>query len=154
MSISVRIAPFPQTRVAAVEHRGSPSDEYATAAKLIAWRRRNRLPPSDHRTFGLHYIGNQSEPSEHRVDFCVATDDEILPNSEGVVEKIIPACRCAVARHLGSRELNLAAIHIWEKWLPGSGEQPSGLPMIFHYVNVGPDVREADMVTDVYLPLL
>ena len=66
----------------------------------------------------------------------------------------IPGCRCAVARHLGSRARNLAAIYLWEQWLPESGEQASGLPMIFHYVNVGPDVKESDMVTDVYLPLL
>jgi AraC family transcriptional regulator len=155
MSFSVRIKQFPQTRVAAVEHRGDPSGEYATSAKLIAWRIRNRLPPSSHKTFGLHYIDARStDPSEHRVDFCVATDDEIAPNPEGVIEKLIPGCRCAVARHLGSRARNLAAVYLWERWLPESGEQASGLPMIFHYINVGPQVKESDMLTDVYLPLL
>ena len=27
-------------------------------------------------------------------------------------------------------------------------------PMIFHYVNVGPNVKPEEMITDVYLPLL
>ena len=154
MSITVRITQFPQTRVAAIEHRGSPSEEYSTSAKLIAWRRRNGLPPSAHKTFGLHYFDFSSAgPTEHRVDFCVSTEDEIAPNPEGVIEKIIPACRCAVAQHLGARTKNLAAAYLVERWLLESGEQPSGLPMIFHYVNVGPDVREIDMITDVYLPL-
>lgn len=27
-------------------------------------------------------------------------------------------------------------------------------PVFFHYVNVGPNLREEEMLTDVYLPLL
>ena len=38
-------------------------------------------------------------------------------------------------------------------WLPASGEQASGLPMIFHYLTVGPGIAAADRITDVYLPL-
>ena len=34
-----------------------------------------------------------------------------------------------------------------------SGEAASGDPSIFHYVNVGPGVRDEDAITDVYLPL-
>ncbi len=38
-----------------------------------------------------------------------------------------------------------------------SGCQPaasrSDFPMFFHYVNAGPDIRDAGMITDVYLPL-
>ena len=37
--------------------------------------------------------------------------------------------------------------------LPASGEAAGDFPIFFHYVNVGPDVKEADMITDVYLPL-
>jgi DNA gyrase inhibitor GyrI len=29
----------------------------------------------------------------------------------------------------------------------------SGQPIVFHYVNVGPDVKEREAITDVYLPL-
>jgi AraC family transcriptional regulator len=154
MTIAVHIVQFAQTKVACIEHRGSPTEEYATTARLIAWRVRNRLPPSRHATYGLHYTDYRTiEPSLHRVDFCVATDEEIAPNAEGVVAKTIPACRCAVVRHHGSGKNNLSAFHLWDRWLPASGEQPSGLPMIFHYVNVGPDVQASDMVIDVYLPL-
>jgi len=155
VTIAVHIAQFAQTRVACIEHRGSPSEEYSTTAKLVTWRIRNRLPPSRHATYGLHYTDYRTiEPSQHLVEFCVATDDEVAPNPEGVVAKTIQACRCAVARHLGSGKNNLAAFYLWDQWLPTSGEHPSGLPMIFHYVNVGPNLRESDMVTDVYLPLL
>jgi AraC family transcriptional regulator len=37
--------------------------------------------------------------------------------------------------------------------LPQSGELPGNFPIFFHYVNVGPNVREEEMITDVYLPL-
>lgn len=40
-----------------------------------------------------------------------------------------------------------------ETWLPQGGEWPGNFPVFFHYVNVGPDVREEDMITDVYMPL-
>lgn len=29
----------------------------------------------------------------------------------------------------------------------------SGYPIIFHYVNVGPDVKDEEAITDVYMPL-
>jgi AraC family transcriptional regulator len=34
-----------------------------------------------------------------------------------------------------------------------SGEAPGDFPVFFHYVNVGPNVRREEMITDVYLPL-
>ena len=46
-----------------------------------------------------------------------------------------------------------AAVHLYEDWLPASGESLRDFPIFFHYVNVGPNVREEDMITDVYLPL-
>lgn len=47
----------------------------------------------------------------------------------------------------------MATIYLFETWLPQSGESSGDFPIFFHYVNVGPDVREEEMITDVYLPL-
>jgi AraC family transcriptional regulator len=58
-----------------------------------------------------------------------------------------------VARHLGSRSHNAAAVYLYDVWLPQSGELPGDFPMFFHYVNVGQGVQEHEMITDVYLPL-
>lgn len=150
----VGIVSFPETPVAAVEHRGDPALEHATAHRLIAWRIAHRLAPDRHATYGVHHTDPRSTPpAEHRVDLCVAFDGEVAPNAEGVVAKLIPACRCAVTRHVGSRAHVSAALHLVEQWLPASGEQAGAFPMFFHYVNVGPHVTEAEMVTDVYLPL-
>ena len=69
------------------------------------------------------------------------------------LEKTIPGHRCARARDIGSRSDNKAVVYLFEKWLPQSHEIPGDFPVFFHYVNVGPNVREEDMITDVYLPL-
>jgi AraC family transcriptional regulator len=152
--MEVSIVEFPETRVAVVEHRGPPELEYETSKKLIEWRVQNGVPPSKHRTFGVHYTDPSTvSPSEHRVDFCVSYDKVVPPNPQGIVSKIIPACRCALTRHVGSRSHNPAALYLYQEWLPRSGESPGDFPIFFHYVNVGPHVQEYEMITDVYLPL-
>ena len=60
----------------------------------------------------------------------------------------------AKARHFGSRETISAAQYLYGQWLPSSDEKAADYPIFFHYVNVGPDVKESEMVTDVYLPIV
>jgi AraC family transcriptional regulator len=153
--MNVEIITFPETRVAVIEHRGSPTLEHATARKLVEWKIQNRLlDQSRYRSYGVHYTDPRTTPpADHRVDFCLSVDGDVAPNPYGIVSKVIPGGRCARARHLGSRAHNLAAVHLYEDWLPGSGESLRDFPIFFHYVNVGPNVREEDMITDVYLPL-
>lgn len=152
--MDVRIVDFPETCVAALEHHGPPALEHQTARRLVQWRLRHRLSPDRHRTYGVHYTDPRiTPPEQHRVDFCVSVDEDVAPNPEGVVPKVIPAGRCAVARHLGSRDNVSAAAYLYDVWLPQSGETPRDFPIFFHYVNVGPNVQEHEMITDVYLPL-
>ena len=153
--MNVEIVEFPETKVAVVEHKGPPELEYRSVKRLIDWRIENKFPPSPkHRNYGLHYNDPRKvPPEEYRVDICISVDNEINPNSYGVINKVIPACRCAKARHIGSRENVLAAEYLYAKWLPTSGEKFAGLPIIFHYVNIGPHVQDHEMITDVYLPL-
>jgi AraC family transcriptional regulator len=106
------------------------------------------------RAYGIHYTDPKNTfPEDYRLDICVSVEAEIADNPQGVVNKIIPACRCAVVRHKGSREHVTAAEYLVFDWLPQSGEVLGNFPIFFHYVNVGPDVPEYAMTTDVYLPL-
>jgi AraC family transcriptional regulator len=154
--MDIRIVVFPETKVAAVEHFGAPDLEHETAKKLITWKIQNRLlDPLRHRSYGVHYTDpHRTPPSEHRVDFCLSIDGDVGLNAFGVIEKMIPRLRCAFARDVGSRYDNKAAVYLYKSWLPRSGEEIGRFPMFFHYVNVGPDLREEDMITDVYLPLI
>ena len=153
--MDVQIVIFPETKVAAIEHFGSPASEYDTARKLIAWKLENRfLDPLKYRSYGVHYTDPRTTPpAEHHVDFCLSIEKDVGLNPYGIINKVIPSVRCAHARDVGSRSNNKAAVYLHEKWLPQSSESLGDFPMFFHYVNVGPNVREEDMITDVYLPL-
>jgi AraC family transcriptional regulator len=152
--MNVQIVEFPETKVAVVEHRGSPATENETVRKLVEWRLANRVPPERHRTFGIHYDDPRTTPPDkYRVDFCVSFEQDVAPNPQGVVSKTIPPGRCAMVRHLGSRENISSAAYLYEEWFPKSGEALRDFPVFFHYVNVGPNVQEHEMITDVYLPL-
>ena len=152
--VDVRIVDFPETKLAALEHRGPPGLEYQTSRRFVEWRIANRLSPERHRTYGLHYDDSRSTPpADHRMDICVSVEHDIEPNPQGVVMKVIHGGRYAVARHIGQREDNAAAHYLYDVWLPASGEMLRDDPIVFHYVNVGPEVQEHEMITDVYLPL-
>lgn len=150
----VEIVSFPQTRVASIAHRGSPSSEHETARKLIAWKLEHGLTDQDrYRNFGVHHAARTLDPRDHHVDFCLSIDFDVESNPYGIVNAFIPRLRCARARHLGSRAYNSTADYLYTTWLPVSGEVPGDFPLFFHYVNVGPRVQESEMITDVYLPL-
>lgn len=153
--MNIEIILFPLTMLACVEHKGSPALEHETAKKLISWKiEHGYIDPLKYRNYGIHYTNPQTTPpSEHRVDFCISFDGSIEKNPYGVVSKKIPPTRCARARDIGSRYNNQAARFLHEYWLPQSGETAGDFPMFFHYVNVGPNLPEEDMITDVYLPL-
>ena len=153
--MDVQIVVFPETRVAAVQHLGSPALEHDAVRKLIAWKLEQRLlDPLKHRSYGIHYTDSRTTPPlDHHVDFCLSIEREVGSNSFGIINKIIPRNRCALARDIGSRYNNKAAVYLYEEWLPQSGEAPGNFPIFFHYANVGPTVREEEMITDVYLPL-
>lgn len=153
-AMNVHIINFPETRIAALEHHGPESRTYESTMKFIEWRRANGVKPGDGETYGIHYSDPRvTFPEDYRLDICVSVEHEIAENPQGVVNKVIPACRCAVARHKGSREHVSAAEYLVFEWLPGSGEELGEFPVFFHYLNVGPNVRDIDMITDVYLPL-
>ena len=153
--MDVEIVIFPETKVALIEHHGPPALEHETLRKLITWKLENQLlDSSKYRSYGIHYTDPRTTPpSEHCVDFCLSIENDVGLNADGIETKLIPSRRCARARDIGSRSNNQAAAHLFETWLPESGESVGDFPMIFHYVNVGPSVREEEMITDVYLPL-
>ncbi len=156
-----KIVTFPETKIAKIAYAGTPENERGTIMKLVQWKIQHKLlDQSRYRTYGLHYLPETGVPESpdtpmpYRVDFCLSIEEDVAPNEFGISEGRISACRCAVARDIGSRMDNQAARFLIQEWLPSSGEALSGEPFIFHYVNVGPAVKESEAITDVYLPLL
>ncbi len=110
------------------------------------------FPESKLRT-ALHRPAQHRPFYKHRVDFCLSVEGPIPDNAYGITEMTIPSVRCALARDVGSRTDNKAAQFLYDQWLPGSREKLSGHPLIFHYVNVGPNVQAHEAITDVYMPI-
>ena len=79
--MDVEIVVFPETKVAVIEHHGSPAREHETVRKLVAWKLENRLlDQSKYRSYGLHYTDSRNTPSsEHHVDFCLSIEEDVGP---------------------------------------------------------------------------
>ena len=88
------------------------------------------------------------------MDICAATTREVLPNRFGIVQKVIPAGRCAVLRHLGAHPLDAAFRFLYLNWLPSSGERPRDYPAFAHRLAFPPEVPEHESIVDLHLPLV
>ena len=154
-SEDVRIVDFPETRVAAFEHRGDPKTIGDSIRKFIEWRKHNDLPPRVSATFNIAYNSpRDSAPEAFRVDICAATQRDVTENAYGVLPKTIPGGRCAVIRHVGSDDLlGETLTYLYAQWLPASGEELRDFPLFFQRLKFFPDVPEHEATTDVFLPL-
>lgn len=152
---SVRICDFPATRVAVLEHRGDPRRLGDSIRRFITWRKANQLPPAKSATFNILYDDpEQVAANDFRFDLCAAITAPVTENTEGIVEKWLPAGRCAVLRHVGSDETLASTIHaLYRDWLPASGEQPGEFPLFLQRITFFPDVPAHEATVDVFLPL-
>jgi AraC family transcriptional regulator len=154
--MEVKIINFKQTRIAVLEHRGAPDLVNDSVKIFIDWRKSSGLSPvktSDN--FGIVYDNPDTIAAENfRFDICGSVTENVPANPQGIINKTIPAGRCAVVRHLGSHDrIGEAAYYLYRDWLPGSGEELRDFPLFFHYLNLMPDTPEHKLVTDVCLPL-
>jgi len=155
LSCNIRIEHFPETRVAGLEHRGDPHRIGDSIRTFIAWRKQQHLHPSRHATFNIFYDDPyQVEPADYRIDLCVAVDSDMQDEAFGIVDKTIPAGRCAVLRHVGSDDhLHASIAYLYSQWLPVSGEELRDFPLFVQRVKFYPDVPEHESVVDIFLPL-
>ncbi|WP_417440235.1 AraC family transcriptional regulator [Idiomarina abyssalis] len=152
---NVDIKAFPETLIAVMEHRGSPSLLGSSLQKFIEWRKLNHLPPSKSKTFNLVYDDpNVTAPDDYRLDIACSVDKPVAANDYGIVNKVIPAGRCAVVRHIGSDDsIGVIVSFLYTQWLPKSEVEVRDFPIYFERVSFFPDVPENEMITDIYLPI-
>lgn len=150
----INIIDFPETPIAVLEHIGSPHRIFESVQKFIAWRKKIGLSPAISQTYNLLYQDPLNVPdSEFQLDICASTDKPIDDNDEGIVNKVIPAGRCAVLRHFGNDHQLGTTIGQLLDWLEQSDEVLRDFPLFLHRVTLFPDVNESQMITDVYLPI-
>jgi AraC family transcriptional regulator len=154
--MEVKIVDFEETHIAVLEHQGPPELIFESVKEFINWRKSSGLSPiASSRTFGMVYSDPETTPPEEfRFDICGEVKAAVPGNPQNVINKQIPAGRCAVVRHHGSTDrVGDSAWYLYRDWLPESGEELRDFPLFFHYLKRVPDVAEHEQVTDIYLPL-
>ncbi|WP_412462964.1 AraC family transcriptional regulator [Halobacteriovorax sp. RT-2-6] len=155
--MEIKIINLEEMKVAVLEHRASPTTLNNSVEKFKNWRIQSKQSPINKaRTFGIVYNDpNNTKPEDFAFDICGELFEDLKQNKDGVIEKTIPAGRCAVARHFGSPDNIEGKIYeLYGKWLPTSGEELRDFPLFFHYHNFFPEVPENELITDIYLPLI
>ncbi|MCU0732902.1 MAG: AraC family transcriptional regulator [Hyphomonas sp.] len=129
---------------------GPPHMLGASIGRFIAWRKANGAGPQRTRTFNIFSAGGEGEP---QVTLACSRLPGLAPG-EGMGEGMIPEGRCARLRLAGpADEFEAPANWLYRDWLPASGEARRDVPLFAERSNFGPGIPEAEMVTDLYLPL-
>ncbi len=155
-NMKVEIIQFPKLKVAVLEHLGSPDRVMETAAAFIAWRKESGLSPvNSSRTFGIpNGDPKRMEPQDFRWEVCGSILEDVPENKYGVQKGFIPAGLCAKVRHLGSYDALEQSIYpIYQEWIPTQDLELRDYPCFFEYHNFIHEVNEADLITDIYIPL-
>lgn len=154
-NFEVALVDFPETLIAAKEHKGPPGQLGDSIQAFIAWRKLNKLPPNKSRTFNLLYDDPDLTPEEeYRFDICCSVQDAVANNSHGIVTKTIPAGLCAKIRHVGSDDaLGVVINYLYSTWLANSTFEVRDFPIFLERVNFYPEVSENEVITDIYLPI-
>lgn len=100
--MQVKIIHFEETRVAALEHRGSPARVNTSAMVFIEWRKASGLSPvKTSRTFGIAYDDPETTQAEKfRFDICGSVMAAVPENPQSRSSSPLPAATRARNRHL------------------------------------------------------
>lgn len=146
----VAIVHFAATPIVTLHHQGPPHMLGASIGRFIAWRKANGAGPQRTRTFNLFDGDGEGEP---QVTLACSRLPGLAPG-EGMGEGVIPEGRAARLRLTGpADDLEAPAGWLYRQWLPASGEALRDFPLFCERSNFGPGIPEAEMVTDLYLPL-
>jgi AraC family transcriptional regulator len=154
--MEVKIINFKETSIAVLEYKGSPQLLNNSIPKFINWRKTSgQSPVSTCRSFGLVYNDpNNTPPEDFRFDICGELTSKLIENSQGIIAKVIPEGRCAVIRHIGSRDkMDDSIYYLYKDWLLKNNEELRDFPLFFQYHNFFPETVESELVTDIFLPI-
>ncbi|PHM70942.1 AraC family transcriptional regulator [Xenorhabdus kozodoii] len=153
--VDVKTVNFPETTVAVMEHKGSPSKIGNTIRTFKEWRINHKLSPDRHRTFNLVYADPTNiDPKEYQFDLCVEVSPKFEVNNAKIILKTIPSGKCAHIRYIGSDDgITPIVNYLYTNWLSEHNQEVRDFPLFFERVKWFPTVTEAEAVTDIYLLL-
>ncbi|CUH53884.1 AraC family transcriptional regulator [Shimia marina] len=150
--ITVRSAP--EQIVIGLPHQGSYHEIGAAFERFFTLCQSRNLWPRLGLPIGL-YFDNPAEVAEAELRSMAGAE---LLGGEVPIEmqrKVLPAGRMAVLTYQGPYAgLSGAYDVLYGQWLPQSGELPADAPCFERYLNNPREVAEADLLTEICLPLL
>lgn len=149
----VEILQRDETLVVALRHTGDCNVLNATFAKLFGWAAEVGLIQKLQGLYGISLDDPESvEIADLRFEACLALGEATAPAPFRMLT--LSGGPVARLRHHGSYEgLEAATQILIEDWLLPSGREPADHPIFNHYLNDPDQTPEADLITDIFLPL-
>jgi AraC family transcriptional regulator len=153
-SMDVRIENIPARRVAFMRHIGPYREVGETWGKLMSWAGSQGLLGPNTVALGVAHDDPDITPRDKlRYDACIAVDQSFTPEG-GVGIQEIPGGDYAIVTHRGPyNTVNRTLARLCGEWLPTSGREARSAPCLGVFRNFPVNTPEADLLTDIYLPL-
>ena len=150
---AIEIVERDRTLVVALRHSGDYFGLNETYGELWSWADQAGFLAGLQGIYGIPLDDPENVPvSELRYEACLALGDIAPPPPFHLLA--LPGGETARMRHLGSYAgLDAAKQRMVEDWLLPSGREPADHPIYSHFLNDPDTTPEADLITDLYLPL-
>lgn len=153
--MAVQLVTLPDTPVLYVRETG-PYKHSAEKAwnTLCSFAGPRGLLNQDSRFIGISHDNPQiTESPKLRYDACITFKGEI-PVQGQIGKQTIPGGRFAVVLHTGSyNKLSKTYDAVFATWLPESGEKLRDQPCLEFYLNDAHTTPEAELKTEIYIPI-
>ena len=151
---SVELDNTPRKKLAAMQHHGNYNDIGACFDQLATLATSEKLWPDVKGMIGVHYddpnVVDEASLRSHAALWM--SDDAAIPDS--LEEVVLPESQCAILHYKGPyQSIKVAYDYFYGDWLPRSGKEPADAPPYEIYLNSPADTAEADLLTDIVMPL-
>jgi AraC family transcriptional regulator len=154
-TMDVRIETFPDRLAVCARHVGPYNEVGETFRRVFAWAGPAGVLRPGVVIMGLSYDNPETNaPEDLRYDVCFSVDGPIGDLPDGLRLDTVRGGRYAVHTLRGPYSGMPAAFrHLFGRWLPASGEELDERPCMEIYLNDMTQVPEAELRTDLCIPL-
>ncbi|AKJ41972.1 AraC family transcriptional regulator [Pragia fontium] len=157
INVNITIETRQEETVYGIRHNGPYMEIYQAFNQLWDWTIASGLAPQVRYGLGIYYddpLG--TAPEKCRSDACIQFNQplESEPSDKQIQPIKLAAGRYAKYRHIGPYStLHQAYQTFYGQWLPTSGYECADHPAFEIYMNNPHDTPEAELITDIYLPI-
>jgi AraC family transcriptional regulator len=154
-TMEVRIETFPDRLAVCARHLGPYNEVGPTFGRMFGWMSGAGLLGPDTLVMGLSYDNPETQrPEELRYDVCFSVKEPVANLPEGVRLETLRGGRYAVhTLHGPYSGMNAAFRRMFGLWLPESGEEVDDRPCMEIYLNDPTQVPDAELRTELCIPL-